>query len=316
MLKNIFHRLSGKVALEQQIHQLQRDVQQLRTLQETTLILAAQSAILQQRQYTDAILQDIQLAEFKVFSQWGDDGIIQFLVNYLDIPYEQQIFIEFGVEDYSEANTRFLLINNNWKGLIMDGSTAHMHKVQNSPLYWRQELTAMPVFITKENINSLITQNGIRGEIGLLHIDIDGNDYWVWNEIDVVNPIIVIVEYNAVWGTENAWTVPYKADFVRLNEHHSNLYWGASLPAFADLATAKGYSFVGCNRNGNNAYFVRNDKLKALQPRSIQDGFMGSRFRDSRNEKGELTFLAGDYRMDAMRGLPIFDTRTNQLETI
>lgn len=316
MLKNIFHRLSGKVALEQQIHQLQRDVQQLRTLQETTLILAAQSAILQQRQYTDAILQDIQLAEFKVFSQWGDDGIIQFLVNYLDIPYEQQIFIEFGVEDYSEANTRFLLINNNWKGLIMDGSTAHMHKVQNSPLYWRQELTAMPVFITKENINSLITQNGIRGEIGLLHIDIDGNDYWVWNEIDVVNPIIVIVEYNAIFGANHSWTVPYKADFVRTDAHHSNLYWGVSLAAIADLATEKGYTFVGCNRNGNNAYFVRNDKLKALQPRTVQDAFMPSRFREHRDKSGKLTFVSGDARLEVIKGLPIYNTRTQQIETI
>ena len=67
-----------------------------------------------------ALKKDIQQAEFKIFSQWGDDGIIQFLVSYLDIP--QKTFIEFGVEDYSESNTRFLVINNNWKGLVLDGN--------------------------------------------------------------------------------------------------------------------------------------------------------------------------------------------------
>src|SRR5690606_18736977 len=70
---------------------------------------------------TEKVLENINLAEYKVYSQWGDDGIIQFLVNYLDI--DSEIFVEFGVEDYTESNTRFLLINNNWSGLIFDGSS-------------------------------------------------------------------------------------------------------------------------------------------------------------------------------------------------
>src|SRR4051812_29874275 len=67
--------------------------------------------------------------EFKVFSQWGDDGIIQYLINKIDIPYKT--FVEFGVENYTEANTRFLLMNNNWSGLVMDGSEANMNYVKN-----------------------------------------------------------------------------------------------------------------------------------------------------------------------------------------
>ena len=65
-------------------------------------------------------LSSLKEAEFKVFSQWGDDGIIQYLIN--KIPIKNQTFVEFGVEDYTESNTRFLLMNNNWSGLIIDGS--------------------------------------------------------------------------------------------------------------------------------------------------------------------------------------------------
>ena len=143
-------------------------------------------------QNLSALKKDIQQAEFKVFSQWGDDGIIQFLVSYLDIP--QKTFIEFGVEDYSESNTRFLLINNNWKGLVLDGNKNDINYILDDEIYFRHELTAKQVFVTAENINQVITENGFSGEIGLLHIDIDGNDYWVWKAIEVVNPVIVIVE--------------------------------------------------------------------------------------------------------------------------
>src|SRR5687768_12224968 len=65
-------------------------------------------------------IKNLDEVEFQVFSQWGDDGIIQYLVNKLDIP--NKTFIEFGVEDYKESNTRFLLISNNWSGYVIDGS--------------------------------------------------------------------------------------------------------------------------------------------------------------------------------------------------
>src|ERR1700733_10976852 len=73
--------------------------------------------------------------EFKVFSQWGDDGIIQYLIATIDIPPTSEIFIEFGVEDYTESNTRFLLINNNWRGLVIDGSAANIDHVKKDSIY-------------------------------------------------------------------------------------------------------------------------------------------------------------------------------------
>jgi len=109
---------------------------------------------------------DLNSLEYKVHSQWGDDGIIQYLVKYLDI--DNKTFIEFGVEDYLESNTRFLLMNNNWSGLIMDGSENHISKIKNDDIYWKYELIAKRAFITAENINQLISEEEISGRIGLL----------------------------------------------------------------------------------------------------------------------------------------------------
>ena len=99
------------------------------------------------------------------------------------VPISNKVFVEFGVENYLEANTRFLMVKDNWAGLVMDGSQQNIDFVRQDDISWRFNLKAQQAFITKENINDLIRANGISGEIGLLSIDIDGNDYWVWEAI-------------------------------------------------------------------------------------------------------------------------------------
>src|SRR5688572_5152319 len=128
--------------------------------------------------------------EFQVFSQWGDDGIIQYLINKIEIT--NKIFVEFGVENYRESNTRFLLINNNWSGLVIDGSKDNIDYIKKDTVTWAYDLHSKCSFITKENINQIISgflEKGYEKEIGILSIDIDGNDYWIWKEISVVNPV-------------------------------------------------------------------------------------------------------------------------------
>ncbi|MGH7869018.1 MAG: hypothetical protein ACREP9_15625, partial [Candidatus Dormibacteraceae bacterium] len=195
--------------------------------------------------------------EFRVFSQWGEDGIIQFLLAHIPIP--NPVFVEFGVENYLEANTRYLMHRNNWSGLVLDGSEAHISDLKARSEFWRHDLLAVNSFITRENINSLISGAGIEGDIGLLSIDIDGNDYWVWEAIEVISPRIVICEYNALFGPRLPITIPYQADFHRTHAHFSNLYFGASLSALFSLGQQKGYRFIGCNSSGVNAFFVRED---------------------------------------------------------
>ncbi len=249
--------------------------------------------------------------EFSVFSQWGDDGIIQYLIHKLNI--SNKTFIEFGVGNYLEANTRFLLINNNWKGLIFDGSEKNINFVKNDSIYWKYNLTAKHLFITKENINHEIKNCGFEGEIGILHIDIDGNDFWIWDEINVVNPEIVIMEYNSVFGNNAAITVPYDKNFYVTNAHYSNLFFGASLKAMCFLAEKKNYSFVGSNTNGNNAYFVRNDKLKSIQKITADEGYYEINARQNRNENGELTFKSDHEMIKACKDLNVINVETNEL---
>lgn len=255
-------------------------------------------------------LANIQEAEFSVFAQWGDDGIIQYLIHTLGI--KNKIFIEFGVENYQEANTRYLLINDNWKGLVLDGSEENIRYIKNDEISWRYNITAVCQFLTVENLNETIKNAGFEGEIGILHIDVDGNDYWFWENINVVNPEIVIMEYNSMFGNKAAFTVPYKSDFYVTNEHYSNLYFGASLKAFEFLAKKKGYSFVGCNSNGNNAYFVRNDKLKDIEPTTADKSYVKAMSRQNRDQQGKLTFTDDFEAIKKCADLPVIDVTTNQ----
>ncbi len=259
-------------------------------------------------------IKSLHDAEFKVFSQWGDDGIIQYLINYLEI--DNKTFVEFGVEDYQESNTRFLLMNDNWSGLVMDGSEINIAKIKKDEIYWKHDLIAKSAFITADNINQLIGEEGIKGQIGLLHIDIDGNDYWVWKALEVVDPIIMIVEYNSKFGYEKAITIPYKEDFVWTKAHYSNLYFGASILAFYDLAEEKGYSFIGSNSAGNNAYFVKNEFLKDLNPLAAKEGYVESKFRQSRDKDGNLNYLRGNGILESIKGMPIYNTRSNKIEKL
>jgi hypothetical protein len=256
---------------------------------------------------------NIQDAEFKVFSQFGDDGIIQYLVRKTSVTDGERVFVEFGTENYIESNTRFLLVNNNWRGLILDGSRSNMEFVRRGELYWRFDLTAVTAFIDAENINSLISDAGFVGDIGLLSIDIDGNDYWVWKAISCVEPVIVVAEYNGVFGADRPVTIPYSPTFVRSKAHYSHLYWGASLGALAILADAKGYDLVGCNSAGNNAYFVRRDRLNGQPELSVADAFVAPRFRESRDRRGRLNFLAGESRLRNISDQTVYDVAMNEL---
>lgn len=252
-------------------------------------------------------------AEFKVFSQFGQDGILQYLTSRIPA---HPTFIEFGVEDYSEASTRFLLVHDAWRGLILDGRPDLDAVVAAQGLPFLYQLQARSAFITAENINHLITEAGFSGEVGLLCIDIDGNDYWVWKALTCIRPQIVVVEYNAVFGSRGALTIPYDPTFRRQEAHASWLYFGASLQALCALATQKGYRFVGCNTAGNDAFFVREDLASPFLSVTPEAGFRDSRFRESRDASGRMDRLTGPERLAAIAHLPVLDLATGTLRPL
>jgi hypothetical protein len=253
-------------------------------------------------------------AEFRVTSQWGEDGIIEWLCQVLpDIP---RSFVEFGVENYSEANTRFLLENRGWRGLILDGDMAAMHALREDALYWRHDLTAVSAFVTRDNIRDLIVEHGFHRELGILSIDIDGNDYWILETLSDLRPAIVICEINGVLGDIHAITIPYRADFRRLEAHFSGQYFGCSIRAAERLATRLGFIFVGTNSNGVNAFFVRSDLAPAVLERVEDVRIWPPRHRDSRDYEGRLSFVRGVARGELIANLPIFDLSTEQMVAI
>lgn len=251
--------------------------------------------------------KNIQDYEFKIFSQWGEDGIIQKLVDL--IPVQNKTFIEFGVEDFKESNCRFLMMKDNWSGFVIDGSLKNIKKIKNSHYYWAYELSAHHAFITAENINDLLEVSGFDYDLGLMSIDIDGVDYYVFDAIQLYKPRILILEYNAVLGLDRAISVPYDKSFNRTQSHASNLFFGASLPAMIDLAAKKGYTFIGTNSSGNNAFFLRNDQLRyAENIIDVSSSFTISKFRESRGSEGDLTYLNGDKRLREISGMTVFNT--------
>jgi len=255
----------------------------------------------------------LQEAEFKVFSQFGDDGIIQYLIHRL-APLPDS-FVEFGTEDYRESNTRFLLVNNNWRGLVLDSSARAIASIKADVISWRHTLKSARALIDRDNINALLQENGCAGELGLLSIDIDGNDYWVWENLNVVEPVIVIVEYNSIFGPDLVVTIPYDPQFVRHRAHYSGQFWGASLRALASLGERKGYGLVGCNRAGNNAYFVRRNKIEVdeLPVPSVEEAFVDARFRDAKDKRGNFTYLTGPERFRAIAEMSVYDIQQEKV---
>jgi hypothetical protein len=270
--------------------------------QDLMMLQGVQAALLLRE---TAKLETLGDAEFKVFSQWGEDGIIEWLISRL--PGIPETFIEFGVEDYTEANTRFLLRHRNWRGLIMDGSKENMESARQGIGFWRHDLTAKHAFITRDNINALLQEEGFTGEVGILSVDIDGNDYWVWEAINVVQPWIVIAEYNAVFGDLRPLTIPYDATYTREAGHPSLLYFGASVAALSHLGEKKGYRVVGSNRAGNNLFLVRADIAAPVESAIRDRRPRPSLYAEARNADGSLSFARGLARSAAIGDMAVYD---------
>lgn len=214
----------------------------------------------------------LKVHERRYYSQNGEDGILLHLFS--KIGAHTRSFIEFGIEDGVECNAANLAINFGWRGLFIEGSqrlaekARHFYHIRNKIPPERVKIVSE--FLTVENINQVFTQNSMIGEIDLLSIDVDGNDYWLWQGITCVNPRIVVIEYNASFGPERSLTVEYDPQFDARRKHPSGWYHGASLRALAKLAKRKNYILAGCDSSGTNAFFVRADlahgKIEEMMP--------------------------------------------------
>lgn len=252
------------------------------------------------RQTTDLPLSQ---SEFPVFSQSGEDGLLAWILAQVALPNRR--FVEFGVEDYREANTRFLLLSGGWSGLVLDGDPANIARIRDSRAYWHAALTAEQAFITRENINALLTTHGFTGELGLLSVDIDGNDYWVWEALTAAQPAVVSVEYNWRFGPEAAVTIPYEPGFDRRTAHESWLYFGASLAALEALGKRKGYTLVAAGSSGVNAFFVRESlRPDSLPAQTASTLWQPGRYSETRDAAGNMVKLSPEAQQRLVQSLP------------
>jgi hypothetical protein len=222
--------------------------------------------------------------DFHILSQNGEDGIIDKLASDLKIQGASFVGVGFGP---TESNLIYYAATTRAKGLFIDGSPDCCSTA--SRLFPKLGIVAkvLCAWIDRENINDLISLN-LGNEVGILSIDLDGNDYWIWQSVTAINPILVIAEYNASFGTRRSVTTPYIRDFDRFRHHSSGSCHGMSLRAATSLAEGKGYSLVCTDLAGLNAFFVRSDRLTAtLGPASVESAFHSNRYRTNERSTQE-----------------------------
>ncbi|MCP4313216.1 MAG: hypothetical protein GY790_18305 [Bacteroidetes bacterium] len=194
---------------------------------------------------------------FRVFSQFEEDGKLLYIFSILGM--KNKTFVEIGSDDGVNSNSANLYFNFGWHGLFIDGNSKSIKRgikffaKYPHPWYYKPKFVCSKV--TRENVNDLIEKAGFMGEIGLLSIDIDGNDYWVLDALSVIEPQVIIIETHNEFGMNNI-VVPYDADYFYPGKHP--VYHGASPVAMTNLAHKKGYRLVGANELGFNFIFVKN----------------------------------------------------------
>ena len=201
----------------------------------------------------------------RVFSQFEEDGYLLYLAAVLEL--DPKIFVDIGSADGINSNCANLALNLGWHGLFIDGDEGNIQRGRDFYAGQPDTMLYPPVFkcafIKAENINTLIAEAGLGGDVGIVSIDIDGNDCWVWKALEVVSPAVVIIETHIEFGMENK-AVPYDPDYFYPGKHAD--YFGASAPAMVSLAGKKGYRLVGASRYGFNLIFVRNDVFPDRAP--------------------------------------------------
>ncbi len=186
---------------------------------------------------------DLERFERRVTSQGGEDGVLAALFGLLGTTNRH--YVEFGCGDGVQCNTTQLR-RTGWQGLLMDGEVAS----------GGADAVIQEAWITAENLEELFDRHGVPAEPDLLSIDVDGNDYWLLRALRR-RPRVLVVEYNANLGAEEALTIPYDPR----HRWDGSDFYGASLRALVQAAGEKGYALVYCTQAGVNAVFVRDDLL-------------------------------------------------------
>jgi hypothetical protein len=196
--------------------------------------------------------------EYRVFSQNGEDGVLAELLGRVGVA--SRWFVEFGIETGVEGNCVFLADVLGWSGLFMEPDPDACRELSRKYAA-NQAVHTTCALVRPDNVEQLFIQAGVPAEPDVLSIDVDGNDYWIWQAITRYSPRVVVIEYNPQWPPLGRLVQPYDPERV----WHGTDNYGASLGALRSLGEEKGYQLVHTELTGNNAFFVRAD-LEAVLP--------------------------------------------------
>lgn len=188
--------------------------------------------------YTDRLdmpyPQKLVAKRARFLSNDEDDGITLTLLAEIGVKHHRFVEVACGTNG---GNSGFLALECGWRGLMIDADGERLAAAQR--LFRYADVAFAQSFVTRDNINRLLEEHDVRDEIDLLSVDIDGNDYWLWDAVTVITPRLVIIEYNSYFGPEKSFVVPYDPEFDR--HKYTNYYYGASIQAMTKLAVRKGY---------------------------------------------------------------------------
>lgn len=251
----------GFVMLENTSHDLKSQFASLHKATQLSLILQYRGELRAFRSGLTNQLPSFDEVELRCCSQNGEDGILLYIFALIGTTNKKVVEICCG--NGIECNAANLILHHGWYGLLIDGNARLIE--EGKKIYKQHKDTfSMPPFlkhawVTKYNVNEVIaTEYGFSGEIDLLSLDMDGVDYWILKEIDIVSPRVIVLEYANIWHTSKSVTVPYDDNFDFRRYSHGFNFSGASLPAFIKILDTKGYRYVGSQSLGFNAFFVRN----------------------------------------------------------
>lgn len=213
----------------------------------------------------DEFCVEFSRADATWFSQNGEDGIIQFLLAQMESPTMR--CVEIGAGEGIENNTTNLVVHHGYRGLMVDPSWAleHVGSAFFAKVHTTRERPPVLLrdFAEPSNVDDLVTQAGFDGEVDVLSIDVDGNDYWLFEALTVVQPRIVILELNLQLGPDACVAMPYTPGYAYWDQSISGRL-GASVRAYDALARRKGLVFVGCDRAKVNGFWVQRGLIETV----------------------------------------------------
>ena len=204
--------------------------------------------------------QPLKLNEvaFSVFPGNGQDGILLYLLTILGIKHHT--IIDIGCGNGLNGNAANLIINHGFHGLLIDGDRSSIergtHFYSKLGLLYNNPPHFVNALLSKENVNSILSNWSSENEVDVLSIDIDSIDLYILEAISCTAPRIIVLEFNNAWSPTDSKSVPYSSEFTR-EWVDGLLYGGASLAAFNKILKAKGYWSIGCDPSGFDAYFIR-----------------------------------------------------------